>query len=52
MREFRCDIARSRYRWPMTQERLWNFVSAVALIVVAAVWLWFLFAYAELIFRH
>jgi hypothetical protein len=32
----------------MTQDRLWNFVSAVGLVVVAAVWLWFLFAYAEL----
>jgi hypothetical protein len=32
----------------MTQERLWNFVSAVALVVVAAAWLWFLFAYASL----
>src|SRR2546429_6998027 len=28
----------------MTQDRLWNFVSAVGLVVVAAVWLWFLFA--------
>jgi hypothetical protein len=36
----------------MTQDRLWNFISAVGLVVVAAVWLWFLFAYAELIFRH
>jgi len=34
----------------MTQERRWNFVSAVTLGVVAAAWLWFLFAYAELIF--
>ena len=36
----------------MTQDRLWNFVCAVGLVVVAAVWLWLLFAYAELIFRH
>jgi hypothetical protein len=36
----------------MTQERLSNFVSAVALVIVAAAWLWFLFAYADLIFRH
>jgi len=36
----------------MTHERVLGFVSAVALVVVAAVWLWFLFAYAELIFRH
>ncbi len=36
----------------MTQDRLWNFISAVGLVVVAAVWLWFLFAYAELIFRQ
>ena len=43
---------RSRYRLPMTQERLWNFASAVALVVVAATWLWFLFAYADLIFRY
>jgi hypothetical protein len=36
----------------MTQERLSNFISAVALVVVAAAWLWFLFAYADLIFRR
>jgi hypothetical protein len=34
----------------MTQERLSVFVSAAALAIVAAVWLWFLFAYARLIF--
>jgi len=34
----------------MTHERLLSFVSAVGLVVVAAVWLWFLFAYARLIF--
>src|SRR5437660_1209868 len=50
--EFHCGVVRSRYRLPMTQERRWNFVSAVALVVVAAAWLWFLFAYADLIFRH
>jgi hypothetical protein len=33
----------------MTQDHL-PIVSAVALIVVAAAWLWFLFAYADLIF--
>jgi hypothetical protein len=31
----------------MTQDRLWIYISAVALVVVAAVWLWFLFAYAD-----
>jgi hypothetical protein len=36
----------------MTQERIWNLVSSVALVVVAAAWLWFLFAYADLVFRH
>jgi hypothetical protein len=36
----------------MTQERLSNFISAVAVVVVAAAWLWFLFAYADLIFRR
>jgi hypothetical protein len=40
----------SRYRLLMTQEGRWNFVSAVTLAVVAAAWLWFLFAYAALIF--
>jgi hypothetical protein len=50
--EFCCGAVPSRYRLPMTQERVWNFVSAVALVVVAAAWLWFLFAYAELVFRH
>ena len=50
--EFHSGGVRSRYRSPMTQDRLWNFISAVGLVVVAAVWLWFLFAYAELIFRH
>jgi len=33
----------------MTQ-RLSTAISTVALIMVAAVWLWFLFAYASLIF--
>jgi hypothetical protein len=46
MREFRCAIARSQ----MTQERLSTVVSTVALIGVAGVWLWFMFAYAPLIF--
>jgi hypothetical protein len=36
----------------MTQERLSNVVLTAALVVVAAVWLWFLLAYAEWIFRH
>jgi len=36
----------------MTQDRLWNFISAVALVAVAAVWFWFLFAYAEVVFKH
>jgi hypothetical protein len=34
----------------MTQERLSTVISTVALIGVAAVWLWFMFAYARLIF--
>jgi len=41
-----------RYRLPMTQERLSSVVLTAALVVVAAVWLWFLLAYAEWIFRH
>jgi hypothetical protein len=36
----------------MTQEHLSNVVLTTALVVVAAVWLWFLLAYAEWIFRH
>jgi hypothetical protein len=36
----------------MTQERLSGFVSAIALIIVAVVWLWFLFAYADLVFSR
>jgi len=36
----------------MTQERLFNFISVLALIVVSAAWLWFLFAYADWIFRR
>jgi hypothetical protein len=52
MREFRCGVLSSRYRLPMTQERLSNVVLTAALVVVAAVWLWFLLAYAEWIFRH
>lgn len=34
----------------MTQERRWSFVFAATLAVVAAAWLWFLLAYADLIF--
>jgi hypothetical protein len=36
----------------MKQVRHPNIVSTVALVVVAVVWLWFLFAYADLIFRR
>jgi hypothetical protein len=36
----------------MMQDRLLNFVSAIALAIVAAAWLWFLFAYADWIFRR
>jgi len=32
----------------MTQDRLWNFISAVGLVAVAAVWFWF----AKLVFKH
>ena len=52
MREFCCGVVWLRYRSPMTQERLSNVVLTAALVVVAAVWLWFLLAYAEWIFRH
>ena len=37
---------------PMTEEGLWGVVSATALVVVAVAWLWFLVAYADLVFRH
>jgi hypothetical protein len=36
----------------MMPERLSNVVLTAVLVVVAAVWLWFLLAYAEWIFRH
>jgi len=36
----------------MMQDRLLNFVSAIALVIVAAAWLWFMFAYADWIFRR
>jgi hypothetical protein len=36
----------------MRRERTFSVISTVALVVVAAVWLWFLFAYADLIFRR
>jgi hypothetical protein len=52
MREFRCGVLWLRYRLPMTQEHLSDVVLTAALVVVAAVWLWFLLAYAEWIFRH
>jgi hypothetical protein len=52
MREFRCGVLWLRYRLPMTQEHLSNVVLTAALVVVAAVWIWFLLAYAEWIFRH
>jgi len=52
MREFCCGVLWLRYRLPMTQERLSNVVLTAALVVVAAVWLWFVLAYAEWIFRH
>src|ERR1700676_35899 len=48
--EFRCSAVRPRYPLPMKQERLPDIVSAVALLVLAAVWLWILFAYADWIF--
>jgi hypothetical protein len=50
-REFYCGVLWLRYRLPMTQECLSNVLTA-ALVVVAALWLWFLLAYAEWIFRH
>jgi hypothetical protein len=51
-REFCCGVSWLRYPLPMTQERLSNVVLTAALVVVAAVWLGFLLAYAEWIFRH
>jgi hypothetical protein len=45
-------LVRSRYGLPMMQERLSNVVLTAALVVVAAAWLWFLLAYADLIFRR
>jgi hypothetical protein len=36
----------------MTQDRRSNIVFTAALVLVAAAWLFFLFAYADLIFRH
>jgi hypothetical protein len=36
----------------MTQERRSGLVFTAALVVVAAGWLWFLFAYADLVFRR
>jgi hypothetical protein len=35
----------------MAHDHLW-IISAVALAIVAAVWLWFLFAYADLVLKH
>ena len=52
MRELCCGVLWLRYRLPMRQERLSNVVLTAALVMVAAVWLWFLLAYAEWIFRH
>ena len=39
-----------RHRPPMTHERLSGAVLMAALVVVAAAWLWFLLAFANLIF--
>jgi hypothetical protein len=36
----------------MTQERRSGLVFTATLVVVAAAWLFFLFAYADVIFRH
>jgi len=36
----------------MMQDRLFNFVSAIGLVIAAAAWLWFLFAYADWIFSR
>jgi hypothetical protein len=35
----------------MKHERIPSVTSGVTLIAVASLWLWFLFAYADLIFR-
>jgi hypothetical protein len=45
------DFAVPRYRLPVTQKRLSNFVFSAAAVAVAGFWLWYLFAHADQIFR-
>jgi hypothetical protein len=52
MREFSCSGLGPPYRSAMTQERRSKIVFTATLVLVAAAWLFFLFAYADLIFRH
>jgi len=52
MGECHCGAIEPRYRQPMTHERLSSAVLMVGLVVVAAAWLWFLLAFANLIFGH
>src|SRR5258708_11958925 len=40
----------TRYRLPVTQKRLSNFVFSAALVAVTGFWLWFLLAHADQIF--
>ena len=50
MGEFRCGVPGPRYRLTMTPERRSDIVSTATLVVVAAAWLFFLIAYADVIF--
>src|SRR3954453_18528706 len=49
--EFRCSVLGPRYRLSMmTPERRFDIVSTATLVLAAAAWLFFLFAYADVIF--
>jgi hypothetical protein len=50
--EFSCGVWQGRYRSLMTQERRSGLVFTGTLVFVAAAWLFFLFAFADVIFRH
>jgi hypothetical protein len=52
MGEFSCREFGRRYRLATTQERRSSLVFTATLVLVAAAWLFFLFAYADLIFKH
>ena len=51
-RELSCSAPQREYRSPMTQEGRSSLVFTATLFLVAAAWLFFLFAYADVIFRH